>query len=71
MPERSSLRARHRILRREHFHARLLELDAESTFRWIDALEKAPGIEEVAMHGNKLHLTVKDPEDAEKANPAL
>ena len=53
-------------LRRTHFHARLLELDAESTFRWIDALEKTPGIEEVAMHGNKLHLTVKDPEDAER-----
>jgi ABC-2 type transport system ATP-binding protein len=52
-------------LRDAHFHARLLELDAESTFRWIDELEKAPGIEEVAMHGNKLHLTVKDPEDAQ------
>jgi ABC-2 type transport system ATP-binding protein len=52
-------------LRRAHFHARLLELDAESTFRWIDALEKTPGIEEVAMHGNKLHLTVRDPAAAE------
>src|SRR4030095_12394596 len=51
-------------LRHAHFHARLLELDAESTFRWIDALERTPGIEEVAMHGNKLHLTVKDPADA-------
>ena len=51
-------------LRHSHFHARLLELDAESTYRWIDALEKAPGIEEVAMHGNKLHLTVKDPDVA-------
>jgi ABC-2 type transport system ATP-binding protein len=53
-------------LRRTHFHARLLELDAETTFRWIDALEKAPGIEEVAMHGNKLHLTVADPDEAKK-----
>jgi ABC-2 type transport system ATP-binding protein len=53
-------------LRRTHFHARLLELDAESTFRWIDTLEKTPGIEEVAMHGNKLHLTVADPDEAKK-----
>jgi ABC-2 type transport system ATP-binding protein len=53
-------------LRRTHFHARLLELDAEATFRWMDTLEQTPGIEEVAMHGNKLHLTVKDPEDAKK-----
>lgn len=53
-------------LRKSHFHARLLELDAESTFRWIDTLEKTPGIEEVAMHGNKLHLTVTDPADAER-----
>ena len=53
-------------LRRTHFHARLLELDAEATFRWIDALEKTPGIEEVAMHGNKLHLTVEDPASAER-----
>ena len=53
-------------LRKTHFHARLLELDAESTFRWIDTLESTPGIEEVAMHGNKLHLTVTDPADAER-----
>jgi len=53
-------------LRRTQFHAHLLELDADSTFRWIDALEKTPGIEEVAMHGNKLHLTVKDPAGAER-----
>jgi ABC-2 type transport system ATP-binding protein len=53
-------------LRKTHFHARLLELDAESTFRWIDTLEKTPGIEEVAMHGNKLHVTVQDPIEAEK-----
>jgi ABC-2 type transport system ATP-binding protein len=53
-------------LRREHFHARLLELDCESMFRWIDDLEKEPGIEEVAMYGNKLHLTVTEPEIAER-----
>jgi ABC-2 type transport system ATP-binding protein len=53
-------------LRRTHFHARLLELDAEATFRWRESLEKAPGIEEVAMHGNRLHLTVKDPAEAER-----
>jgi ABC-2 type transport system ATP-binding protein len=58
-------------LRRTHFHARLLELDADSTFRWIEALEKTPGIEEVAMHGNKLHLTVKDPASAEREIRAL
>ena len=27
-------------------------------------LEKIPGIDEVAMHGNKLHLTVQDPVQA-------
>jgi NACalpha-BTF3-like transcription factor len=32
----------------------------------MDALEQTPGIEEVAMHGNKLHVTVKDPEVAKK-----
>lgn len=53
-------------LRKTHFHARLLEVDAEETFRWMDFLEKTPGIEEVAMHGNKLHVTVKDPVEAEK-----
>jgi len=53
-------------LRKAHFHARLLEVDAEATFRWMDMLEKTPGIEEVAMHGNKLHVTVKDPVEAEK-----
>src|SRR5215510_1627289 len=42
-------------LRNQHFHARLLELDAESMFLWIDDLETLPGIEEVAMYGNKLH----------------
>jgi drug efflux transport system ATP-binding protein len=31
-------------------------------FKWIEALEKQPGIEEVAMYGNTLHLTVHDPE---------
>src|SRR5262245_38832670 len=58
-------------LRAKHFHARLLELDCESMFRWIDALEKEPGIEEVAMYGNKLHLTVQDPALAEKQIEAL
>ena len=53
-------------LRAKHFHARLLELDCESMFRWIDDLEHEPGIEEVAMYGNKLHLTVQDPAIAEK-----
>src|SRR6185295_15023338 len=53
-------------LRSKHFNARLLEVDAESTFRWIDALEKTPGIDEVAMHGNRLHLTVTDPVEAER-----
>src|SRR5262245_6185926 len=53
-------------LRKTHFHARLLELDGEATFRWMDMLENTPGIEEVAMHGNKLHLTVKDPVEAER-----
>jgi ABC-2 type transport system ATP-binding protein len=47
-------------LRQKEFHARLLELDCESMFRWIDELEKRPEIEEVAMYGNKLHLTVID-----------
>jgi ABC-2 type transport system ATP-binding protein len=51
-------------LRRTQFHAHLLEVQAEAVFRWIDALEKLPGIEEVAMHGNKLHLTVQDPAQA-------
>ncbi len=53
-------------LRKTNFDARLLELDVESMFSWIDDLEKAPGIQEVAMYGNKLHLTVKDPVDAER-----
>ena len=53
-------------LRNRHFHARLLELDAESMFLWIDDLEKLPGIEEVAMYGNKLHLTVQDVAEAER-----
>lgn len=52
-------------LRKSHFHAKLLEVDADSVFRWIEGLEKTPGIEEVAMHGNKLHLTVADAPDAE------
>jgi ABC-2 type transport system ATP-binding protein len=51
-------------LRTSQFHGHLLELDSESVFPWIDALENAAGIEEVAMHGNKLHLTVQDPSQA-------
>ena len=51
-------------LRTKHFHARLLELDCDQMFRWIDDLEKTPGLEEVAMYGNKLHLTVSDVEKA-------
>jgi ABC-2 type transport system ATP-binding protein len=53
-------------LRHSQFHARLLEVEAESNFRWIDALEQTPGIEEVALHGNRLHLTVTDPAEAER-----
>jgi ABC-2 type transport system ATP-binding protein len=52
-------------LREKHFHAHLLELDCESMFLWLDDLEKTPGIEEVAMYGNKLHLTAQDPATAE------
>jgi ABC-2 type transport system ATP-binding protein len=53
-------------LRRKNFDARLLELDVETMFAWIDDLEKVPGVREVAMYGNKLHLTVEDPRDAEQ-----
>jgi drug efflux transport system ATP-binding protein len=53
-------------LRTQHFHAQLLELDVESMFRWIDDIEKIPGVEEVAMYGNKLHITVHDAADAER-----
>ena len=58
-------------LRRKQFHAHLLELDAESSFRWVDGLEASAEIEEVAMHGNKLHLTVQDPAAAERLVRAL
>jgi len=58
-------------LKGRHFHARLLELDVESMFRWIDDLEKTPGVEEVAMYGNKLHLTVQEPVHAEQQIRAL
>jgi ABC-2 type transport system ATP-binding protein len=30
-------------------------------FLWLDDLSRQPGIEEVAMYGNKLHVTVNDP----------
>ncbi len=54
-------------LRRQFFHAHLLELSCESIFLWIDELERRPEIEEVAMYGNKLHLTVKTTDEAERA----
>jgi ABC-2 type transport system ATP-binding protein len=54
-------------LRHEYFHAHLLELDCEAMFQWIDEMEKRPEIEEVAMYGNKLHLTVTDTLAAERA----
>lgn len=53
-------------LRKNHFNARLLELDVESMFAWIADLEKVSDIEDVAMYGNKLHLTVQDPVAAER-----
>jgi ABC-2 type transport system ATP-binding protein len=56
-----------RGLKAESFHAHLLELDAEGVFRWIEHLEALPGIHDVAMHGNKLHLTTMDPTGAESA----
>jgi len=43
----------------------LLEIEAEGIVRWIDALQEIPGIHDVAMHGNKLHVTVQDPAKAE------
>ena len=58
-------------LRRQYFHARLLEVDAESMFRWIDDLEKLPTIEEVAMYGNMLHVTVRDIAEAERQIRAI
>lgn len=54
-------------LRRQHFRGALLELDCESMFRWIDGLEKLSEVEDVAMYGNKLHVTVADPVKAEAA----
>ena len=45
----------------------MLELDCESMFRWIDGLEKLSEVEDVAMYGNKLHVTVADPVKAEAA----
>src|SRR5437867_11703420 len=47
-------------LRKTQFHAHLLEIEAEAIVRWIDALETIPGVQDVAMHGNKLHATVHD-----------
>jgi ABC-2 type transport system ATP-binding protein len=56
-----------RSLRAESFHAHLLELDADEAYRWIEDLEALPGVSDVAMHGNKLHLTTDDAAGAEKA----
>ena len=36
-------------------------------FQWIDELAGRPEIQEVAMYGNKLHLTVKTTTEAERA----
>jgi len=58
-------------LRKTQFHAHLLEIEAEPIVRWIDALEKVPGIQDVAMHGNKLHVTVEDPDEASRHIHAL
>jgi len=58
-------------LRKTQFHAHLLEIEAEPIVRWIDALEKVPGIHDVAMHGNKLHVTVEDPDEASRHIHAL
>ena len=52
-------------LRKTQFDAHLLEIEAEAIVRWIDALQEIPGIQDVAMHGNKLHVTVQDPAKAE------
>jgi ABC-2 type transport system ATP-binding protein len=56
-----------RELRERFFHARLLELACESMFLWFDDLEKVEGITDVAMYGNKLHLTTEDIGAAEQA----
>lgn len=58
-------------LRQQYFHAHLLELDCESMFRWIDALERIAAIEEVAMYGNKLHLTVRNLAEAQQEIQAV
>ena len=50
-------------LRKTQFHAHLLEIEAEAIVRWIDALETIPGVQDVAMHGNKLHATVHDSDE--------
>jgi ABC-2 type transport system ATP-binding protein len=54
-------------LRRRYFHAALMELDCEAMFQWMEYLDSVPEIEEVAMYGNKLHLTVRDANAAERA----
>jgi ABC-2 type transport system ATP-binding protein len=53
-------------LRARYFNGRLLELACESMFLWFDDLEKLEGVSDVAMYGNKLHLTTADATVAEK-----
>jgi ABC-2 type transport system ATP-binding protein len=55
-----------RELRERYFHARLLELACESMFLWFDELEAVEGVSDVAMYGNKLHLTTEDIAVAER-----
>ncbi|HEX4997299.1 MAG TPA: DUF4162 domain-containing protein, partial [Terriglobia bacterium] len=52
-------------LRERYFRDRLLELACESMFLWFDDLEKLEGVSDVAMYGNKLHLTTADVVSAE------
>jgi ABC-2 type transport system ATP-binding protein len=54
-------------LRAGFFRNRLVELACESMFLWFDDLEKMDGVSDVAMYGNKLHLTVADAAAAERA----
>lgn len=53
-------------LRSTSFDAQLIELDCESMFKWIDDLERLPTVREVAMYGNKLHLSADDADAAER-----
>jgi len=53
-------------LRAEYFTERMLELDAQPVPQWMEALERAPEFNEVAMHGNRLHLVAADSEAAKR-----